>query len=379
MNPWLLVAGDLTPLGGMDAANYALARHLAGRGHELHIVAHRVWSDVTTLPGVTVHHVWRPFDRHLLGSPFLARTGRRVWRVLQGRGARAVANGGNCPLSGANWVHYLHAACAPSTAGPAARRAKQTMTHARDLAAERRALRAARLVICNSERTRRDVIDRHGIAADRISVVYYGSDPTRLVTADNDARAGARRRMGWPSDRPLAGFVGALGDRRKGFDTLFDAWSALCRDPGWDADLVVVGSGAELPAWRRRAASAGIAPRLHFLGFRDDVPDILAALDGLVHPARYEAYGLAVHEAMCRGVPAIVSADAGVAERFPSHLRDLLLTDSEDAGELIERLRHWRSHLTGLRELVAPVAVSFRAWTWGHMAADIAAAVERAA
>jgi glycosyltransferase involved in cell wall biosynthesis len=379
MTPWLLVAGDLTPLGGMDAANHALARHLAARGDELHIVAHRVWQDVATLPGVSVHRAWRPFGRHLLGGPFLARAGRRAWRALQGRGARAVVNGGNCALSGANWVHYLHAAFAPKTGDSGSRRARQTWTHARDVAAEQRALRDARVVICNSERTRRDVIDRHAIDTDRILVVYYGSDPLRLASLDSTARSGARTRMGWPLDRPLAGFVGALGDRRKGFDTLFVAWSTLCRDSRWDADLVVVGSGAELPHWRERAVAAGLANRVHFLGFRRDVPDILATLDGFVHPARYEAYGLAVHEAICCGVPAMVSAVAGVAERFPPDLRDLLLVDPEDPGELVERLRHWRSHLDTLRELVAPVSVTFRAWTWDHMAADIAASVERAA
>lgn len=35
MTPWLLVAGDLTPLGGMDAANHALARYLGRRGSEV--------------------------------------------------------------------------------------------------------------------------------------------------------------------------------------------------------------------------------------------------------------------------------------------------------------------------------------------------------
>ena len=39
-----------------------------------------------------------------------------------------------------------------------------------------------------------------------------------------------------------------------------------------------------------------------------------------MHPARYEAYGLAVHEALCRGLPALVSASAGVAERYPADL-----------------------------------------------------------
>ena len=54
--------------------------------------------------------------------------------------------------------------------------------------------------------------------------------------------------------------------------------------------MIVVGQGAELPAWRRRATEAGVGHRIRFAGFRTDVPQILAALDGLVHPARYEAY-----------------------------------------------------------------------------------------
>jgi glycosyltransferase involved in cell wall biosynthesis len=64
--------------------------------------------------------------------------------------------------------------------------------------------------------------------------------------------------------------------------------------------------------------------RVRFLGFRTDVPEIPSALDGLVHP-RYEAAGLSVHEALCRGLPAIVTACAGVAERYPADLRHCLL------------------------------------------------------
>jgi glycosyltransferase involved in cell wall biosynthesis len=379
VTPWLVVAGDFTPLGGMDVANLALARHLAGRGDELHVVAHRVWSDLEDHPGVKVHHVWRPFGRHLLGSPLLAREGQRVWRALRTRGGRAVANGGNCALADANWVHYLHAAFVPQAAGSTPCRAKQTLTHQRDVAAERRALRNARVVICNSERTKRQSVACHGLDERRVHVVYYGTDAERLAPVSDALRQAARTMLGWPIDRPLVGFVGALGDRRKAFDTLFAAWCGLCRDARWDADLVVVGSGAELPVWCDRAAASGLGDRIRFLGFRSDVPDVLAALDGFVHPARYEAYGLSVHEAICRGVPSIVSATAGVAERFPGDLHDLLLANADDANELAERLRYWRSNLEALRHRVVPLSTMLRARTWGTMAAQIVECVEQAA
>ena len=52
-----------------------------------------------------------------------------------------------------------------------------------------------------------------------------------------------------------------------------------------------------------------------------DVPNLLRAADCLVAPTRYEAYGLGVHEALCCGLPGIVSADAGVAERYSPELQ----------------------------------------------------------
>jgi len=371
---WLIVAGDLTPLGGMDAANHALARYLASRD-EVHLVTHRAWPDLAALPTVHVHRVWRPLDRHLLGSPLLSQTGQRVWRRLRSSGAHAVVNGGNCRIAGINWVHYLHAAYPLESAGSFARRAKVALTYRRDLVAERRAIGAARLVICNSRRTRDDCIERIGVDPALVRVVYYGGDPERFSLVTAEERAAARAALSGAAGRPLVGFVGALGDRRKAFDTLFSAWRELCRSVTWDADLMVVGTGAERPVWERRAREAGVAARIRFAGFRTYVPQILAALDVLVHPARYEAYGLSVREALCRGVPALVSASAGVAEHYPAELSDLLLTDPNDAGELGAKLLSWRHNLERFRSAVVPLSGSLRAHTWDRMAAQIAETV----
>ena len=48
----------------------------------------RFGPDLAALPNVTVHRVWRPLDRHVLGSPLLSRTGQRVWRRLRSSSAR---------------------------------------------------------------------------------------------------------------------------------------------------------------------------------------------------------------------------------------------------------------------------------------------------
>jgi glycosyltransferase involved in cell wall biosynthesis len=84
-----------------------------------------------------------------------------------------------------------------------------------------------------------------------------------------------------------------------------------------------------------------------------------------VSPTRYEAYGLGVHEALCCGLPAIVSADAGVAERYPPDLADLLLPDPDDDADLAGRLRRCRAEMP--RERVRDLSARLRSYTWDDM------------
>jgi glycosyltransferase involved in cell wall biosynthesis len=373
MSTWLLVSGDFTPYGGMDMANFALASYLAraGRGHTyVHLVAHQVSPDLAALPGIQVHHVPRPLGIHRLGEPLLRSTARRVQKRLAAQGLCSLANGGNADLGDLNWVHYVHAAFDPPAEG-VSNRLRVARNHRRYVAEEKQALDRARLVICNSNRTADDVVRLAGVARDRTRVIYYGIDAVKFRGVDAAERDAARLVLDLPPARPLALFVGALGDRRKGFDTVFDAWRTLCGRTEWDVDLVVAGMGAELETWKARAARELPEGRVRFMGFRRDMPTVFAACDVLIHPARYEAYGLAVHEALCRGLPALVSATAGVAERYPADLGQLLLQDPASATELTARLSAWRAD-EGIAERVADFAARLRARTWDHMAREIA-------
>lgn len=377
--PWLIVTGDLTPLGGMDRANHALAAYLARQADtEVHLATHRAWDDLIALPSVRVHRVPRPWGSHLLGMPLLAHSGRRWANRLAGRGARVVVNGGNCFWGDINWVHYLHAAWTPRQDGGLVRRTKAAALHRYALDTERACVRQARLVIANSDQTRTAIIERLGVPAERVHTVYYGSDPDRFRPPTEAERAEARARLGWTDNRPAVVFVGALGDRRKGFDTLFQAWRLLHRDPAWDARLVVAGAGSALAHWQSQVTEAGLTESIQFLGFCAEIPALLAACDILVSPTRYEAYGLNVHEALCCGLPALVSASAGVAERYPPELHELLLPDPDDASDLAARLRAWRDTRDACRAAVAPLGQALRAWTWDDCAAEIVRRVRRA-
>jgi glycosyltransferase involved in cell wall biosynthesis len=246
------------------------------------------------------------------------------------------------------------------------------------LANERRALLKSRLIITNSAGTRADVTRCYSVAPEKVHTVYYGVDQDRFRPPTSDERIASRSALRWDADRPVVLFAGALGDERKGFRCVFEAWKVLCGDLSWDVDLAVAGTGSTLPSWKRRAADAGLSPRIHFLGFNDRMSEVMAACDALVSPVRYEAYGLAVQEALCSGLPAFVTRTAGIAERYPGSMSDLLIDDPNDVVELCGRVRDWRVRMDHYRAGVSDFSRELRARTWDHACAEIVELIESA-
>lgn len=367
---WVIVCGGFHARGGMDRLNAALARYLAAAGVSVHLVAHDVDRDLVGGPRVTVSIVPRRLGAYLAGELALERRAREVVRALEssGRPVRLVANGATCAHADVNWVHCVHHAwpCADEAA-PAWYRAKNRASKAWARRRERGAIETARTLIANSERTRRDILAYFRCDPAGVHTVYPATDPMMRMP-DRAERTEARSRWCTDPSRPLVAFVGALSrDANKGFDTLLSAWQTL-QGSGWDAELVAAGGGA-VGYWNARARDARVAVR--FTGHSPSVGDLLGAADLLVSPARYEAYGLAVLEALVRGVPAIVSGAAGIVERWPADARDLVLSDATDAGELAARLAAWRANMTRWRSRFAAAAAGLQRYTSTDMAARI--------
>ncbi|MBK1988969.1 glycosyltransferase family 4 protein [Sphaerospermopsis aphanizomenoides BCCUSP55] len=373
MKSYLLVTGDFVKTGGMDRANFALAEYLAKQGEQVHLVAHRVASELLAYSNVIFHQVPKIANSYLLSSPLLAQTGRIWAKKISYEGGRVLVNGGNCQWPDVNWVHYVHAAYEPDQQAGLLRQLKGRISRHVFLSEERKALQAARVIIVNSNRTKQDLIDKLAISEQKLFTVYHGTDTQVFYPPTPEEKLLLRQQLGWTEDQPVLIFMGALGDRRKGFDTLFAAWQQLCKSHDWDVILVVIGTGAELPLWQHRASEVGISANINFLGFRNDVPKLLQAADCLVAPTRYEAYGLGVHEALCCGLPALVSADAGIAEHYPKELQDLLIGNCEDINELVEKLKKWRSHQYHYNNLVSCLSQKLRNYTWDDMAKNILA------
>lgn len=375
--PILIVSADLVKTGGMDRANYALADYLARRGDEVHLVTFRAGDKLVSQPNVSLHRVFKPLNSYSLGLPLLDRRGRDWAARLMPRGGRVIVNGGNCLWGDVNWVHHINVLDRPKSAGNAVRRLKTHVDYRRYIRAERRALSMARHIVTTCRKNRDDLVAQFGLNPEKISVIYYGNDSEVFRPAAADERAELRANLNWPIDRPVYLFVGGLGDRRKGFDTLFNAWSILCGKPEWNAILVVAGDGAERSAWEARVAEEGLSERIKFVGFRRDVPDLFRACDAHVLPSRYEGYSLVTQEAICCGVPAFVTRMAGIAERFEGPLADaLLIADPDNAPALAEQLLSWQDRAESLKPQLDEFSCQLRNFTWDDMAGLIVNDVE---
>ncbi|MFG3056309.1 glycosyltransferase family 4 protein [Kitasatospora sp. NPDC048239] len=116
--------------------------------------------------------------------------------------------------------------------------------------------------------------------------------------------------LGDGPDRPLVLAVGRLVPQ-KAFGVLLDASGELSAlDP--EPLLLIAGDGPEGGALRERVAVEKLPVRL--LGYRTDVPDLLAAADVVVVGSRWEARSLVVQEAMRAGVPVVATAVGGIPE-----------------------------------------------------------------
>ncbi len=372
--PWLLVAGGFHQAGGMDRLNAALVHELIGRGVPVHLVAHRIEPNLAADQLVTPHLVSKTAGSFFFGQRLLDRRGRAVASEVTStnRAARVVVNGVNCDWPDINWVHFVNQAWpARADGGPTWLRAKSELEAKLNCRREQMILPRARLVIANSNSTRREVIERFGLPSERVVTVYPGIDDHYAPPAAA-IRAAARASFGIVDDRLLIVFVGALGhDPRKGFATLWKAWRWLAQRKDWSAELFVAGGGRAVSHWRQTINAAGLGDRIRMLGFTDDVAILLAAADLLVSPVLYEPYGLNVQEAICSGVPAIVSACAGVAERYPVELKNMLLANPTDDEALASRLLEWSSGVEVIKERFRPLGRILRAHTEQAMARAI--------
>ncbi len=183
-----------------------------------------------------------------------------------------------------------------------------------------------------SEAVRDFVIREFAIPPERIEVLYNGLDLRRFQAVDAVARARIRGELGIDGARPVIGLVGRMIMAVKGQDVMLRAMRGiLARRP--DAILALVGDGPDLGACRTLAADLGVEHATRFTGHRDDVPDILAAIDIAAVPSMYdEGLGFVALEALAAGRPVVAFRSGGIPEIVEHEVSGIIVAKGDEAG-----------------------------------------------
>ncbi|HOV88265.1 MAG TPA: glycosyltransferase, partial [Syntrophobacteraceae bacterium] len=142
----------------------------------------------------------------------------------------------------------------------------------------------------------------------KVTTIYNCVDPAKFRS--NLSRAEARIRLGIPVDSPVVSVIGVLRPDKNHRMFLEAARRVLDEIPA--ARFLIIGDGPERKGLEEEAGRLEIAGAVHFLGFRRDLGDLLAAVDvnALSSKPEQETLSVAVVEAMSAGIP-IVSTDVG--------------------------------------------------------------------
>jgi glycosyltransferase involved in cell wall biosynthesis len=210
--------------------------------------------------------------------------------------------------------------------------------------------RGSTAFVAVSEEDRRRMVEIERVSPEKLLFVPNGIEPRNPRGSD------VRAELGIPVDAPLIGAVGVLRPQ-KALDVLVRAVAPLVREQA-DLRVVIVGEGPERRALTELIAGEGVADRVLLTGFRDDIPDVLRALDVAVSSSAFEGSPLAMMEFMEAARPIVATSVGGVPDLIDDGvhgrlvragdvegLRDALremLTDREAARRMGERAQERR-------------------------------------
>jgi UDP-glucose:(heptosyl)LPS alpha-1,3-glucosyltransferase len=348
--------------GGVERIVFECARYLAARDHEVTVFANQWEPD-----GPTIRYRLVPVRR----NPWFLR-GRSYYRACT-RQLRSAhydvlnTHGCVCPEGGVHWVQSLHRAWLERSRQfrPAlsSTRLKQRLNPAHrsllDLEERHFARGGYRRIIATTSRVRDDLGRLYGVAPDNVEIISNGFSPTEFNPARRTGqREEMRRRLGLEPHQVALLFV-ANELERKGYGTILAAMRQLRRR---DVRLLVAGRVSARRVMEL-ARTAGLAGQVLALGPSGDVGGLHAAGDLLVLPTQYEAFCLAILEALGSGLPVVTSSVPGAGDAIVPGVNGAVVEDPRSGEELAAVLAPILDHdrLTAL-SAAAPRTVERYQW-----------------
>lgn len=221
-------------------------------------------------------------------------------------------------------------------------------------------------VLSISRHAAREMSDQWGVNRAKLHVIPDGVD-VRLFSPDGDEgrRAGVRGSLGISNDAHVAICVANLLPI-KAIDLLLKAWRQVAMADR-SARLLIVGEGPLKPELLAMTHELRCESSVHFLGRREDVPDLLRASDLFVLSSRYEGTSNAVQEAMASGLPVVATDVGGMRDLIESGKTGWLVPAGgvqSLAEQILSAFMHpdWRSLVAGAARHAAVETFSLESW-----------------
>lgn len=182
----------------------------------------------------------------------------------------------------------------------------------------------------------RYLIEKEHFPTYKVRVVPNGVDASRFHSSRDSASL--RQALGLSVTTPVAGIVAALRPEKN--HEMFLQVAALVRKDVPDAQFLVIGDGPERAKLERIAAELNLESTVRFLGTRNDIPELLAALDVFLLTSRIEANPVSILEAMATGKPVVAPRVGSISESVNDGETGFLIepNDTQQAAAAVVRL-----------------------------------------
>lgn len=199
--------------------------------------------------------------------------------------------------------------------------------------------KACARVVTTGERLRVELMNGLSLAPERVISIPTGIDLERYSRAAAQPRSVTRLALGIPQDAIVIGIAATIRSW-KGHDYLLDAFGDIVKNFPL-AHLLIVGDGPRRENLQGRIRASGHAEKIQLIGHREDIPDMLAAMDIFALPSfANEGVPQAIMQAMAMGLP-VVSTTVGAIDEAVEEGVTGYLVEPKNAGQLKIRLENF--------------------------------------
>jgi glycosyltransferase involved in cell wall biosynthesis len=275
--------------GGLETRLFNYLNYFVSQGHDVHLIVSKIDPSVKIDSSITIHQI----DLKRVPKPI------RMWFFNSGLKKIMATNSFDLSLSLGRTSHQDLVLCPGTHLGymDALGLKFKGPIDRMNIYLDKLAYRDSKLILAASEKIKDELLHFAHVPEEKIRILYPPTNIQKFNRSGSMDKPKWRKKYGFSDSKKSILFV-TTGNHLKGYAFLLEVMNLLQDAP---IELII----------------AGVKPmkshleNVKYIGYINDVNELMWAADVLVHPAKYEAYAQVVSEALLCGLPVIVSDCVG--------------------------------------------------------------------